>query len=126
MTYSTSTFMPGRVVERAASGVAAIALTALMLMASDARGAEQSESLAQPISVQYAPGDLDTTEGAANVYRKLKKAARRVCGIDGGFLNLPEKTRAQKCVDDTLADAVRQIDRPQLTSVHEAATSKVG
>jgi UrcA family protein len=76
--------------------------------------------------VDYAASDLDTDKGAENVYRKLRKAARRVCGIDGGFLNLNEKTLAKKCVDDTLASAVRKLDRPTLTALHDGAKGKVG
>jgi UrcA family protein len=105
--------------------VAAVALTTLMLVTADARAAESIE-LAPSVQVQYAPEELDTDKGAANVYRKLKKAARRLCGIDGGFLNLHEKTAAQKCVDETLATAVRKIDRPMLTSLHASRSREVG
>ena len=82
-----------------------------------------SSSLAK-ISVQYDAQDLESDKGVENVYRKLRKAARRVCGIDGGFLNLSEKTLAQKCVDDTLASAVRKIDRPMLTTLHDSLPAR--
>lgn len=114
-----------RISQKIAPTVGAVALTALMLVAADARAVESIE-LAPSIQVQYAQEELDTDAGAANVYRKLKKAARRVCGIDGGFLNLHEKTVAQQCVTDTLAAAVRKIDRPMLTSLHASATRRVG
>src|SRR5688572_3011985 len=96
-----------------ATAVAAFAFTAAQAQAET----QQSIELAPRISVQYAAEDLETDEGVENVYRKLRKAARRVCGIDGGFLNLSEKTLAKKCVDDTLASAVRKIDRPLLTTL---------
>jgi UrcA family protein len=105
----------------------ATAITAFAFAAATARAeTQQSVELAPQISVQYAAEDLETDKGAENVYRKLRKAARRVCGIDGGFLNLSEKTLAKKCVDDTLASAVRKIDRPMLTTVHDSSSRKVG
>jgi UrcA family protein len=61
------------------------------------------------------------------VYRKLKTAARRVCGInDGGRLTLDQGIAARKCFDTALADAVRRIDRPMLTSVHSQYTHDLG
>jgi UrcA family protein len=105
-----------------ATAVAAFAFTAAQAQAET----QQSIELAPRISVQYAAEDLETDEGVENVYRKLRKAARRVCGIDGGFLNLSEKTLAKKCVDDTLASAVRKIDRPLLTTLHDSSSRNVG
>jgi UrcA family protein len=105
----------------------AIALAAFALAAATARADEPlSIELAPKISVDYAAEDLETQKGVENVYRKLRKASRRVCGIDGGFLNLSEKTLAQKCVDDTLASAVKKIDRPMLTALHDSSGRKVG
>jgi UrcA family protein len=104
----------------------AIAVAAFALSAAQAQAeTRQTIELAPAVSVHYAAEDLDTDKGAENVYRKLRKASRRVCGIDGGFLNLSEKTLAQKCVNDTLASAVRKIDRPMLTALHDSSSRKV-
>jgi len=104
----------------------ATAIAAIVFAAANAQAeTPQSIELAPQVSVQFAAEDLETDKGAENVYRKLRKAARRVCGIDGGFLNLSEKTLAKKCVDDTLASAVRKIDRPQLTALHDSSSRKV-
>ena len=105
----------------------ATALAALAFGAANAHAdPQQSIELAPKVSVDYSAEDLETDKGVQNVYRKLRKAARRVCGIDGGFLNLSEKTLAQKCVDDTLASAVRKIDRPMLTTLHDSSARNVG
>jgi UrcA family protein len=104
----------------------ATAFAAFALAANAQADTQQSIELAPQTSVAYAAEDLDTDKGAENVYRKLRKAARRVCGIDGGFLNLSEKTLAKKCVDDTLASAVRKIDRPLLTTLHDSSGRNVG
>jgi UrcA family protein len=105
----------------------ATAIAAVAFAAANAQAETQhSIELAPQLSVQYAAEDLETDKGVENVYRKLRKAARRLCGIDGGFLNLSEKTIAKKCVDDTLASAVRKIDRPMLTTLHDSSSRKVG
>jgi UrcA family protein len=105
----------------------AMALVAFAFAAASAQAdSQQTIQLAPKISVDYAAEDLETQKGVENVYRKLRKASRRVCGIDGGFLNLSEKTLAQKCVDDTLASAVKKIDRPLLTALHDSSGRKVG
>ncbi len=106
-----------------AIAIAAFALTATTTARADTT---QSIELAPKISVGYSAEDLETQKGVENVYRKLRKASRRVCGIDGGFLNLSEKTLAKKCVDDTLASAVKKIDRPMLTALHDSSGRKVG
>jgi UrcA family protein len=105
----------------------AIAIAAFAFAAAAARAdVPLSIELAPKISVDYAAEDLETQKGVENIYRKLRKASRRVCGIDGGFLNLSEKTVAQTGVDDTLASAVQQIDRPLLTALHDSSGRKVG
>jgi UrcA family protein len=103
---------------------ASVVVCTFAFAAATAHAETQSVELAPSVSVNYAAEDLETEKGVQNVYRKLRKAARRVCGIDGGFLNLGEKTLAQKCVDDTLAGAVRRIDRPVLTALHDSSGAK--
>jgi hypothetical protein len=34
------------------------------------------------------------------------------------------RSRAEKCVNQVLADAVRRINQPMLTALHETKTSK--
>jgi UrcA family protein len=125
MTHSNSRFAPRRISERVVSVAGAIVVTALMFMAPDARAAD-SPSQADGIAVQFSQATLNSPEDAARLYRKLKLASKKVCGLGGGFLNLPERTRANRCYEETLADVVRKIDRPLLTSLHAAQTSKVG
>ena len=46
---------------------------------------------------------MATVEGTANVYRKLKTAARKVCGVDDGSrLTLDQGTKAQECFETPL------------------------
>lgn len=124
MTHSSSVLNLRRVSERLTASIAALALTGLTLFAADARAADPGAA-ASGIAVQYSQEAMTSPQEAARVYRKLKLASRKVCGLDGGKLNLPERTRAQQCYQETLADVVRKIDRPLLTSLHDSSSRSV-
>ena len=103
-----------------------IALMAAVAIVPAAARAGSLSAGADGIAVKYSQEELNNSADAENLYRKLKQASRKACGLDGGFLNLQARTRAQKCYDETLAEVVHKIDRPPLTSLHESKTSKVG
>jgi UrcA family protein len=103
-----------------------IAAFAAVALISSAASAANSESKANGIVVRYAPEMLDNPADAAKVYGKLEYASRKVCGLVGGFLNMSERTRAHRCVDQTMADLVKKIDRPMLTSIHAANSNNAG
>ena len=126
MTRSNSVFVLRRASERLSAGAAALAITFLTLLTVDVRAAQPEPTPAKVI-VHYSADDLGTADGTVQVYKKLKTAARRVCGIhDGGRLTLDQGIKARECFDGALADAVRRIDRPMLTSVHSKATRDLG
>jgi len=126
MTRLNSAFVLRRTSERLTAGAAAIGATVLMLLTVDVRAAETVTNPLR-VSVSYQQTDLATEQGSANVYRKLKIAARKVCGLGiDARLTLDERVRAQKCVEAALADVVQRIDRPMLTSVHAASARDLG
>lgn len=103
----------------------AVTLAALLSL-SAAASASPAAAKVGGISVRFAPEMLDNPADAAKVYDKLKLASRKACGLVGGWLNMNELTRANRCYSQTLADVVKRIDRPMLTSVHAANAGKVG
>jgi UrcA family protein len=125
MTRSNDVSVLHRASERVSAGAAAIALTCLTLLTVDARA---TESAGNPpsITVSYSDVAFGNSAGAANVYRKLKVAARKVCGLDNGSRSLELRVAARDCFEDALADAVRKIDRPALTAVHASNTRTLG
>ena len=123
MTRSKNEFVLHRASERVSAGAAAIALTFLTLLTVDAR-ADDGFSNPPSVTVSYSDVSFGDTAGAANVYRKLKLAARRVCGVNHGTKTLELQLAAQACYEEALANAVRKIDRPTLTAVHESKVSK--
>ncbi len=126
MTRPNSALVLRRTSERLSAGAAAIAATLFMLLTVDVRAAE-TEATPPSITVHYVEAALVTSEGAANVYRKLKSAARQVCGMHiVGRLTLNQSVAARECFEKSLADAVRRIDRPMLTSVHTSSGRELG
>ena len=126
MTHPNSALVLRRASERLSAGAAALALTFLTLLTVDVRAAEP-EAVPTKVIVHYQDTAFSTAEGTAQVYRKLKSAARMVCGInDGGRLTIDQGVAAKNCFDTALADAVRRIDRPMLTSVHTRHARNLG
>jgi len=126
MTHPNSEIVLRRASERISAGAAALGLTLFMLLTVDVR-ASVPEAPPPSVAVTYTDAAFTTAEGTAKVYRKLKSAARRVCGInEGGRLTLDQGVRSRECFETALADAVRRIDRPMLTSVHSRYTRQLG
>jgi len=111
--------------DRSTVAAGAAVLFVMMMAAPDALSANVAAT-SDGIVVKYSQEEINNPADAERVYRKLRKASRMACGLDGGFLNLSERTLAEKCFDATLADVIRKIDRPQLTALHESKTNKVG
>jgi UrcA family protein len=124
MTRLSSAFLLHRASERVSAAAAAVALTFLTLLSVDVR----AEVPADPPSVRVAYSELsfDTNAGAAEVYRKLRSAARKVCGLNRGAVSLHEYLRQRDCFDAAVAHAVRQIDRPKLTALHDSSARTLG
>ena len=121
MTRLNSALVLRRTSERLTAGAAAIGATFLMLVTVDVRAATMNDDPPR-VAVSYQDTQFATREGTANVYRKLKQAARKVCGLTpGNGMKLAERTKAVECFEGALADAVQRINRPMLTSVHESS-----
>lgn len=125
MTRSNSEFVLHRASERVSAGAAAIALTFLTLLTVDAR-ADEARHTPPSISVSYSDVSFATTQGAANVYGKLKAAARQVCGVNDGAKDVAVVLAAHQCYEEALAEAVRKIDRPTLTALHTSTNRNLG
>ncbi|MEO8019503.1 MAG: UrcA family protein [Pseudomonadota bacterium] len=126
MTHPNSTLVLRRASERLSAGAAALAVTVLMLLTVSVRASEP-EAAPSSVAVHYSATAFSTTAGAANVYRKLKFAAREVCGLSFGVTPVfKRRVAAEACFKSALQDAVRRLDRPMLTSLHAAATRDLG
>ena len=101
-----------------------IGITALLLLA----GAWQCDALAAPqapaawdvnqTTVHFGDLNIDHTAGAAVLYRRIQRAAERVCGerqLTGSHQVSPSWRR---CVAQAVDRAVVAVDRQALTDYH--------
>jgi UrcA family protein len=65
--------------------------------------------------------DLNTPLGLETARQRLHAMARNVCDRVSDDLDLSHQPNFVKCVDDTLANALRQITNPQLANAPKAA-----
>jgi UrcA family protein len=108
---------------RISIGTAAF-VTAMLLAAGNAGAADRTATSAD-IAVKFSEVQLNSEADAENLYKKLRSAARTVCDDNaGGHRTLEVRTRSEKCVNQVLADAVRRIDKPMLSALHESKTAK--
>jgi UrcA family protein len=76
------------------------------------------------VTVRYTQNELASTDGASNVYARIRNAARTVCETSGR--SLAEQRAASGCFRDAVAAAVANVHSPVLESVyreHEQGTS---
>ena len=93
-----------------------IALAAVALMAAFATGATAAE--VPQVHVNYQDLNVNTLAGGQVLYRRIRTAANAVCAIPGTRdLATFEATKA--CADHAIADAVAQVNNPQLTGVYQ-------
>ena len=104
----------------------AAALVMVVGMANQA-SAEQAGAMAPPsagmeiksLSIPYAAVELGTDDGRADLYGKIRQAARKVCGPTGlretGSLSISSRNR--KCYQDAVAAAVSQVGSDQLAAI---------
>ena len=69
-------------------------------------------------TVHYADLNLSSPQGAAALYRRIKWAARDVCGWNDDVLEMQADARA--CVEKAIADAVTRVGRLELTAIYNA------
>jgi UrcA family protein len=71
----------------------------------------------EQLVVQYADLNLSTEQDAKKLYTRLQRASAYVCREFEG--REPAKVRLrQKCYDDSLADAVANVDHAVLSALH--------
>ena len=69
------------------------------------------------VTVSFRDLDLSSVAGATTLYRRIQGAARQVCGTPGA--DLIEQDLWKACYRGATADAVRKVNNPFLTALHE-------
>ena len=68
------------------------------------------------VTVSYRDLDLPTPRGAKVLYRRIRAAAREVCGYRGA--DLLEQSLWKDCYHHAIADAVGKVNNPRVTAMH--------
>jgi len=120
---SSNTLQAVRAAGKTSSALAIAATMAFTLAASVAHAHPPWDPPRK--AVNFSDLNLDTPEGAAVLYQRITMAARKVCNIFGDSI-FPEAriAAAKACIDDAIAQAVVQVNRPLLTNLYKAKTGK--
>lgn len=75
------------------------------------------------ITVYYARASLERTAYARDLHARLTDAATQVCG-EKDIREGRNQSDVDRCVDKSVARAVRKIESPTLLAVHEGAAAR--
>jgi len=73
--------------------------------------------------VSFKDLNLNSPEGAAVLYGRIKKAAYEVCGQWDNF-NLSQLHAVEHCINDAVSRAVAQVNSPMLTNLYNTKTGR--
>jgi len=76
------------------------------------------------VTVNYGDLKLDTADGVATLYSRLRAAARKACDVQSGR-PLAEAIEAQTCYRQVLGAAVDGVKSPRLSALHRAEREHV-
>ena len=76
------------------------------------------------VNVAYYMQDLATEQGAEKVYRKLKKAARKVCFATSEPWDGARTRHYWECYETALAKAVSDVNSRNLTALYQQQEDK--
>ncbi len=84
--------------------------------------AQAGEPVASQV-VSFKDLNLNSPEGTAVLYGRIKRAATEVCGQWDNY-NLSKIHAMQTCISGAVYRAVAQVNSPMLTSLYNAKTGK--
>jgi UrcA family protein len=95
--------------------VAIVPVAVLMVTAIEPVEAATLHPRATSITVRFHSGDLDTPQGVAGLYRRIRTAAETVCGHPDDALSL-YRLLWNQCVDQAVAGAVTSVHSESLSA----------
>ena len=76
------------------------------------------------IRVRYVDLDLSKPKDVSILYKRISRAARDNCGTDAAAWD-GRTSLLQKCVGQTIEDAVNRINKPLLTALHHERMNRM-
>ena len=95
--------------------------SAPIAMVANRAQADESAGTLRHKTVSFRDLNVSNPEGAAVLYKRIKSAASEVCGT---WDSLSQRPAVMTCIDEAVSRAVAQVNRPMLTSLHQAKTGK--
>ena len=76
----------------------------------------------QSVKVSYADLNLQKEAGAKVLYRRLRQASKRACGVESykSAGSLKQAAEMKRCYDRSLTSSVAKINSALLTKIHES------
>ena len=104
---------------------AAILMALCTLGAGAALAAEASPSAAisRSTTVSLAGLDLSTSAGIVEARKRLHQAARAACSRVSDSLDLSHQTNFLKCVDESLTNALQQLNHPSRMAINQSSAA---
>jgi UrcA family protein len=96
-----------------------------MICAAYAGTAQASDSEIPTLTVSFSDLNANTEAGAKVLYARLRFAADQVCRPYERTGILPQRAW-QTCVNNAVASAVQQINKPTLTALHNLGGNRRG
>lgn len=97
--------------------VASMTMTAAMSMPATAAHAAANDSAS--VTVHFADLNADSDAGSKTLYRRLRQAARQVCGDEFSVRDLDERRNIEKCQQVAIENAVAQVNQPRLIDLYD-------
>ncbi len=103
--------------KRSLIALAAVALSGAVVLPAAAAsfGKEHTKS------ISLAGIDINSEAGAEIVYKRIVKAADRVCGVNRGLMSQREVLEATACADKAISTTVKALNVERLTALHASA-----
>jgi UrcA family protein len=100
--------------------IAAFLLTVTMASGAMANTVEMDDHSKQAITINYADLNVTSEAGAEVLYRRIQKAASKICGMTTGPAPIGVVMSQKSCVNDTVTAAIKRLDSELVGQLHRA------
>lgn len=97
-----------------------LVLVAGLMMSFSFASYASADDLITSVKVRYASIDVNDPKGQEQLYRRLKRAARQVCGPTGikGTGSIARVAENRLCAEHALNEAVRKVGLETISQLH--------
>jgi UrcA family protein len=106
----------------------AVVLAAAMFAVAPYAGADDAKparSLIPAVTVRFADLNTSSPQGVRALYDRIAAAAQSLCGPSSSLWDSSALQNWRSCYRATIDHAVRQINRPELTALHQKTIGRV-